>query len=106
MARAAAMIASLLRRASARTGFTCGTRPPLTIGDCLHIVSCGDRLHLRRCRMRVLMFARGVIATTYGRELQGAGHDVEFYVRPGRAAEYGTEVRMSLRDGRRNPFAR
>ena len=35
--------------------------------------------------MRILMFGRGVIATIYGRVLHAAGHDVEFYVRPGRA---------------------
>jgi 2-dehydropantoate 2-reductase len=54
--------------------------------------------------MRVLMFGRGTIATIYGRVLQVAGHDVEFYVRPGRAAEYGDEVRMDLIDARRRPL--
>jgi 2-dehydropantoate 2-reductase len=56
--------------------------------------------------MRILMFGRGVIATIYGRVLQDAGHDVEFYVRPGRAAEYGDEVRMDWIDGRRKPLGR
>jgi 2-dehydropantoate 2-reductase len=56
--------------------------------------------------MRILMFGRGVIATIYGRVLHAAGHDVEFYVRPGRAAEYGDEVRMDWIDGRRKPFGR
>jgi 2-dehydropantoate 2-reductase len=56
--------------------------------------------------MRILMFGRGVIATIYGRVLAAAGHDVEFYVRPGRAAEYGDEVRLDWRDGRRKPFGR
>ena len=51
--------------------------------------------------MRILMFGRGVIATIYGQALQAAGHDVEFYVRPGRAAEYGGEVRVDLVDVRR-----
>ena len=51
--------------------------------------------------MRVLMFGRGVIATTYGHAFQAAGHEVEYYVRPGRAAEYGGEVRIDLVDGRR-----
>ena len=51
--------------------------------------------------MRILMFGRGAIATIYGRVLAAAGHDVEFYVRPGRAAEYGAEVRMDWIDGRR-----
>ena len=56
--------------------------------------------------MRILMFGRGAIATVYGSVLQAAGHDVEFYVRPGRAAEYGDEVRMDLIDARRGPFRR
>jgi len=51
--------------------------------------------------MRILMFGRGAIATIYGRVLAAAGHDVEFYVRPGRAAEYGDEVRLDWIDGRR-----
>ncbi|MFC0643820.1 ketopantoate reductase family protein [Cellulomonas phragmiteti] len=56
--------------------------------------------------MRVLMFGRGVIATIYGRVLHAAGHDVEFYVRPGRAAEYGDEVQLDWIDGRRGPIGR
>ncbi|SDD93871.1 ketopantoate reductase family protein [Auraticoccus monumenti] len=56
--------------------------------------------------MRILMFGRGVIATIYGRVLGAAGHDVEFYVRPGRAAEYGDEVQLDWVDGRRGPFGR
>ena len=56
--------------------------------------------------MRILMFGRGVIATVYGRMLDEAGHDVEFYVRPGRAEEYGDEVRLDWIDGRRKPFGR
>jgi 2-dehydropantoate 2-reductase len=56
--------------------------------------------------MRILMFGRGVISTIYGRALAAAGHDVEFYVRPGRAAEYGDEVRLDWIDGRRKPFGR
>ena len=43
--------------------------------------------------MKILMFGRGVIATVYGWALERAGHDVEFYVRPGRAAEYGDDDR-------------
>jgi 2-dehydropantoate 2-reductase len=54
--------------------------------------------------MRVLMFGRGTIATIYGRVLHTAGHDVEFYVRPGRAVEYGDEVHMHLIDARRRPL--
>jgi 2-dehydropantoate 2-reductase len=56
--------------------------------------------------MRVLMVGRGVIATLYGRVLHGAGHDVEFYVRPGRATEYGDEVLLDWTDGRRRPLGR
>jgi 2-dehydropantoate 2-reductase len=56
--------------------------------------------------VRVLMFGRGVIATIYGWALQAAGHDVEFYVRPGRAAEYGDEVRMDLIDARNKLLGR
>lgn len=56
--------------------------------------------------MRILMFGRGVIATIYGRVLSAAGHDVEFYVRPGRALEYGDEVQLDWMDGRRKPLGR
>jgi 2-dehydropantoate 2-reductase len=56
--------------------------------------------------MKVLMFGRGVIATIYGRVFQAAGHEVEFYVRPGRAADYGTDVQMEIIDGRRAPLGR
>jgi 2-dehydropantoate 2-reductase len=56
--------------------------------------------------MHILMFGRGVIATIYGRVLDAAGHDVEFYVRPGRAAEYADGVQLDWIDGRRKPFGR
>jgi len=56
--------------------------------------------------MRILMFGRGTIATIYGRVFQAAGHDVEFYVRQGRAAEYGNVVQLDWIDGRRKPFGR
>ncbi|TFB88326.1 ketopantoate reductase [Cryobacterium algoricola] len=56
--------------------------------------------------MRILMFGRGVIATLYGRVFHAAGHDVEFYVRPGRAAQQGNEVHLDWIDGRRKPFGR
>ncbi|GGP65335.1 ketopantoate reductase [Saccharothrix coeruleofusca] len=52
------------------------------------------------------MFGRGVIATIYGRALQQAGHDVEFYVRPGRAATYGEAVDLDLLDMRRRVWGR
>jgi len=51
--------------------------------------------------VKILMFGRGVIATVYGWALQHAGHDVEFYVRPGRAATYGDAVDLDLLDTRR-----
>jgi 2-dehydropantoate 2-reductase len=51
--------------------------------------------------MKILMFGRGVIATIYGWALERAGHDVEFYVRPGRAAAYGAAVDLDLLDARR-----
>ncbi|WP_439658526.1 ketopantoate reductase family protein [Lentzea sp. HUAS TT2] len=51
--------------------------------------------------MKILMFGRGVIATIYGWALQNAGHEVEFYVRPGRAATYGDAVDLDLLDARR-----
>ena len=51
--------------------------------------------------MKILMFGRGVIATVYGWALERAGHDVEFYVRPGRAATYGDAVDLDLIDTRR-----
>src|SRR3569833_1104351 len=47
------------------------------------------------------MFGRGMIATVYGWALHHAGHDVEFYVRPGRAATYGDAVDLDLLDTRR-----
>ena len=51
--------------------------------------------------MRILMFGRGVIATTYGWALEKVGHEVRFYVRPGRAASYGPTVELDLLDARR-----
>jgi 2-dehydropantoate 2-reductase len=51
--------------------------------------------------VKILMFGRGVIATVYGWALEQAGHDVEFYVRPGRAAAYGDAVALDLLDARR-----
>ncbi|WP_378272943.1 ketopantoate reductase family protein [Amycolatopsis jiangsuensis] len=46
------------------------------------------------------MFGRGTIATLYGWALEKAGHEVEFYVRPGRAATLGSLVDLQIRDGR------
>lgn len=54
--------------------------------------------------MKVLMFGRGVIATIYGWALEQAGHDVEFLVRPGRAAQYGESIELDLLDARQRPL--
>ncbi|GIJ43468.1 ketopantoate reductase [Virgisporangium aliadipatigenens] len=51
--------------------------------------------------MKILMFGRGVIAAIYGWALERAGHEVEFYVRPGRAAQYGDAIDLDLLDTRR-----
>ncbi|MEU4623300.1 2-dehydropantoate 2-reductase N-terminal domain-containing protein [Actinoplanes sp. NPDC023801] len=51
--------------------------------------------------MRILMFGRGVIAAAYGWALEQAGHEIEFFVRPGRAAEYGNTIDLDLLDARR-----
>ncbi|WP_437537044.1 2-dehydropantoate 2-reductase N-terminal domain-containing protein [Sorangium sp. So ce726] len=48
--------------------------------------------------MKILMFGRGVIATFYGWALEKAGHTVDFYVRPGRAAKYGPAVPLKFLD--------
>lgn len=52
-------------------------------------------------RVKILMFGRGVIAAVYGWALEQAGHDVEFYVRPGRAAAYGDAIDLDLLDARK-----
>ena len=52
--------------------------------------------------MRILMFGRGVISTEYGWALEKAGHTVEFYVRPGRKAEYGSTVTLNVYDARKS----
>jgi len=52
--------------------------------------------------MKILMFGRGVISTQYGWALERAGHDVEFYVRPGRKAEYGSTVSLNVYDARKS----
>lgn len=51
--------------------------------------------------MRILMFGRGVVAAACGWALERAGHDVEFYVRPGRAASYGESLDLEILDSRR-----
>ncbi|PCC50920.1 ketopantoate reductase family protein [Brevibacterium aurantiacum] len=50
--------------------------------------------------MKILMFGRGVISTLYGWALEKAGNEVDFYVRPGRAADFGSSVDLDIRDGR------
>ncbi len=50
--------------------------------------------------MKILMFGRGVVSTIYGWALEEAGHDVEFYVRPGRAVIYGDTIDLDLIDAR------
>lgn len=50
--------------------------------------------------MKILMFGRGVISTLYGWALERGGNDVDFYVRPGRAADFGPSVDLDIRDGR------
>ena len=52
--------------------------------------------------MKILMFGRGVISVIYGWALEKAGHTVQFYVRPGRAAQYGPAVRLEILDARRS----
>jgi 2-dehydropantoate 2-reductase len=54
--------------------------------------------------MKILMFGRGVIASAYGWALSRAGHEVEFYVRPGRSATYGDSINLDLLDLRRRPW--
>ena len=56
--------------------------------------------------MKILMFGRGVISVLYGWALEKAGHTVEFYVRPGRAAQYGPTVALDMLDARRSIFGK
>jgi len=42
----------------------------------------------------------------YGWALEKAGHFVEFYVRPGRAAQYGPTVELDMLDARRSIFGK
>lgn len=51
--------------------------------------------------MKILMFGRGVISTQYAWAFEKAGHTVEFYVRPGRIAEYGKSVALRIFDARK-----
>ncbi len=51
--------------------------------------------------MKILFFGRGVIGTQYAWAFENAGHTVEFYVREGRKAQYGTHVNLEIWDTRR-----
>ena len=48
------------------------------------------------------MFGRGVISTQYGWAFEKGGHNVEFYVRPGRKAEFGPTVTLNVYDARKS----
>ena len=52
--------------------------------------------------MKILMFGRGVISTQYAWAFEKAGYTVEFYVRPGRKAEYGSAVSLNVYDARKS----
>jgi 2-dehydropantoate 2-reductase len=54
--------------------------------------------------VKILMFGRGVIASAYGWALSRAGHEVDFYVRPGRSAIYGDSIDLDVLDLRRRPW--
>ncbi|MDQ3258488.1 MAG: ketopantoate reductase [Acidobacteriota bacterium] len=51
--------------------------------------------------MKILMFGRGAVATLYGWAFSKANHEVEYFVRPGRAAEYGELLQVNVLDCRR-----
>lgn len=52
--------------------------------------------------MKILFFGRGVIGTLYAWAFENAGHTVEFYVREGRKAQYGSQVDLEIWDARRS----
>jgi len=52
--------------------------------------------------MKILMFGRGVISTQYAWAFEKVGNEVEFYVRPGRKAEYGSAVSLNVYDARKS----
>lgn len=52
--------------------------------------------------MKILIWGRGVIGTQYAWALENAGHTVEFYVREGRKAQYGSCVNLELWDTRKS----
>lgn len=51
--------------------------------------------------MKILTFGRGGISTQYAWTFEKAGHTIEFYVRPGRKAEYGPTVFLNIYDARK-----
>lgn len=52
--------------------------------------------------MKILFWGRGVIGTQYAWAFENAGHTVEFYVREGRKAQYGSHVNLEILDARRS----
>lgn len=56
--------------------------------------------------MKILMFGRGVINTTYGWALQKAGHSVDYFVRPNRVQEYGDAMDVEIHDVRRGLYSK
>ena len=52
--------------------------------------------------MKILIWGRGVIGTQYAWAFENAGHTVEFYVREGRKAPYGSYVNLELWDARQS----
>lgn len=52
--------------------------------------------------MKILFFGRGVVGTLYAWAFENAGHTVEFYVREGRKAQYGSHVNLEIWDARRS----
>jgi 2-dehydropantoate 2-reductase len=52
--------------------------------------------------MKILFFGRGAVGTLYAWAFENAGHTVEFYVREGRKAQYGSHVNLEIWDARRS----
>ncbi|WP_430535736.1 2-dehydropantoate 2-reductase N-terminal domain-containing protein [Listeria rocourtiae] len=52
--------------------------------------------------MKILFFGRGAIGTQYAWAFEKAGHTVEFYVREGRKAIYGSHVDLEMWDARKS----
>lgn len=56
--------------------------------------------------MKILIFGRGVIGSTYGWALEKAGHTVHYYVRAGRTQDYGGSLDVHIHDMRQGFFSR